>query len=95
MHRVLQAFWFYRPREIPNAAWRTHKRLKGHIEGRALCKLTPKSKPFTEQFSEKQVGQYRRPTARHTLHFMRYVLQLCVGMHAPSHCQCVLPRAVV
>lgn len=63
MHRFLQAFWFYRPREVPKAAWRTHKRLRGHIEGRALCKLTPNSKPFTEQFSEKQVRPHGRPAA--------------------------------
>lgn len=53
---MLQAFWFYRPSEVPEGAWRKHAMLQQHTEGTALYKLPDTKKLQEEEYSERQVS---------------------------------------
>lgn len=54
--RMLQAYWFYRPSEVPEGAWRKHRKLEQYTEGSALFKLPDSKKMQTEKRSERQVS---------------------------------------
>lgn len=54
--RMLQAYWFYRPSEVPEGAWRKHRKLEQYTEGSALFKLPDSKKMQTEKHSERQVS---------------------------------------
>lgn len=62
---LLQAYWFYRPTEVPATAWGSLKRLRSHTKGCAGYKLPDKARSQQEDFSERQVGRGIR-TVSHT-----------------------------
>jgi hypothetical protein len=61
-----QAFWFYRPTEVPETAWSTLKQAKKHTKGCAAYKLPGKFILRQEDLSERQVR-----TASRCLHEQR------------------------
>lgn len=52
---VVQAYWFYRPAEVPETAWGNLKKLKKQTKGCAAYKLPDKHKLMQEDVSERQV----------------------------------------
>lgn len=67
---LLQAFWFYRPTEVPDTAWGNLKRMRSHTKGCAGYKLPDKARWQQEDFSERQVGRGIRTVTHqpHTTH---------------------------
>lgn len=61
-----QAYWFYRPTEVPESAWSTLKRVKKYTKGCAAYKLPDKNRLAQEDLSERQVR-----TAPHCPHQQR------------------------
>lgn len=60
----VHAFWFYRPTEVPAAAWRSLTRLRSYTKGCAGYKLPDKARLQQEDVSERQVLF----SSHHTLH---------------------------
>lgn len=52
---VLQAYWLYRPTEVPSTAWRGFRHLKGHTAGCAAYRLPGRKQLAAEDISERQV----------------------------------------
>lgn len=61
---LLQAYWLYRPTEVPDTAWGGFKRMQKRTKGRASYKLPGKKQFADEKHSEGQVLPSRTDAAK-------------------------------